>query len=124
MKLVINYIHIISDKTLVLLYGMISRTNSKTYNKSIKIIGMRLSNLCFTEDYGYIESVKSPLLVFLVIIIWWFILPCLTIKGWHNLIDDFGINKKMNRLYFTYPNLYTYISLFIISIPYILIMTR
>jgi len=125
MKGVINYIHIISAKKfkkLVLLYGMISRTNSETYNKSIKIIGMRLSNLYIIDVSGYIEWVKSPLLILLVIIIWWFILPYLTIKGWHKLIDDFGTNKKMNRLYFAYPNIFTYRSLFIISIPNILIM--
>jgi hypothetical protein len=44
--------HNISDKLLVLLYGMISRTNTKIYNESIKIMGMRLSNLFIINDMG------------------------------------------------------------------------
>lgn len=126
-KSMMNYIEI-TIRVIVIDYLMISRIKAEKYYKSIKIIGLRLSNIFIVDISWFNEQIigweKSPILIILLIIIWWIILPCLTIKCWHNLINEFGTNKKINNWCLAYPKWFSTIGLFNITPPIILTMIR
>lgn len=98
----IKYIQMITISTLMVVYQLVSRIKLETYDKSIKLVGMRISNLYFIDASlnndlmsGWENSPLLIILILLFIIIWFCIMPLLTFKHWHRTIEEFSVNYNI-----------------------------